>query len=185
MPACNWSSPTPQSCRPENFFAGPQPAVNPSSYVSQIWPNNFPVIGENRSRLICASWINHGILIHVPRPLQVNDFAGRPSISTSQPLPAYWPARRPAHTCLTFRANGQQKLSMTALPNIEKKTLIDEPRSVSKTCSRKEAATYLGISSRTFDRIQKTKAIAYVMVGLRRRYLQSDLDNYLKANRSI
>ena len=74
---------------------------------------------------------------------------------------------------------------MTELPNIEKKTLIDEPRSVSKTCSRKEAATYLGISPRTFDRIQKTKAIAYVMVGLRRRYLQSDLDNYLKANRSI
>ena len=48
-----------------------------------------------------------------------------------------------------------------------------------KTCSRIEAAQYLGISPRTFDRIQKTKAIAYVMVGLRRRYLQSDLDHYL------
>ena len=61
----------------------------------------------------------------------------------------------------------------------------DKHTSISKTCSRKEAAAYLGISTRTFDRIQKCKAIAYVMVGMRRRYLRLDLDNFLKANRSI
>ena len=54
-----------------------------------------------------------------------------------------------------------------------------------QTCSRKDAAQYLGVSARTFDRIQKTKAIAFVMVGQRRRYLQADLDHYLQANRSI
>jgi excisionase family DNA binding protein len=63
--------------------------------------------------------------------------------------------------------------------------MTDFARFAPTTCSRIEAAQYLGISPRTFDRIQKTKAIAYVKVGLSRRYLQSDLDNYLKANRSI
>lgn len=63
--------------------------------------------------------------------------------------------------------------------------MADPLRSAAATCSRKEAAQYLGVSTRTFDRIQKTKAIAYVMVGLRRRYMRSDLDSYLKANRSI
>ncbi len=63
--------------------------------------------------------------------------------------------------------------------------MTDASRLTSATCSRQEAAQYLGVSCRTFDRIQKAKAIAYVMVGLRRRYLQSDLDQYLQANRSI
>jgi excisionase family DNA binding protein len=53
------------------------------------------------------------------------------------------------------------------------------------TYSRREAAAYLGVSARTFDRIQKARAIAYVMVGRRRRYLLADLEHFLKANRSI
>jgi len=35
------------------------------------------------------------------------------------------------------------------------------------------------------DRIQQTNTIPYVRVGRRRRYLLSDLQNYLKSNRSI
>jgi excisionase family DNA binding protein len=53
------------------------------------------------------------------------------------------------------------------------------------TYSRLEAAAFFGISVRTFDRIQQTNAIPYVMIGRRRRYLLSDLQNYLKSNRSI
>ena len=53
------------------------------------------------------------------------------------------------------------------------------------TWSKTTAAEYLGVSTRTFDRIQKSQAIPYVMVGQRRRYLLSDLENYLKSNRSI
>jgi excisionase family DNA binding protein len=65
------------------------------------------------------------------------------------------------------------------------KTLTDKLHLDPKTCSRSEAATYLGVSTRTFDRIQKARAIAYVMVGRRRRYLLADLEHFLKANRSI
>ena len=53
------------------------------------------------------------------------------------------------------------------------------------TYSRHEAASYLGVSPRTLDRIQQKNAISYVMIGKRRRYLLSDLQNYLKSNRSI
>ena len=63
--------------------------------------------------------------------------------------------------------------------------MTDKPTSVMVTCSRTEAAAFLGISPRTFDRIQQTNAIPYVMVGERRRYLLSDLQNYLNSNRSI
>ena len=51
--------------------------------------------------------------------------------------------------------------------------------------SRKEAALYLGISVRTFDRIQEGRVIPFVLVGKRRRYLLSDLDSYIKSRRSI
>jgi excisionase family DNA binding protein len=53
------------------------------------------------------------------------------------------------------------------------------------TYSRREAAAFFGISVRTLDRIQQTNTIPYVRVGRRRRYLLSDLQNYLKSNRSI
>ena len=63
--------------------------------------------------------------------------------------------------------------------------MTDKPEAVPMTCSRPEAAAYLGISTRTFDRIQKSRVIAYVWVGQRRRYLLSDLQNYIKSNRTI
>ncbi len=51
--------------------------------------------------------------------------------------------------------------------------------------SRKEAASYLGTSVRTFDRMQEGRVIPFVLVGKRRRYLLSDLDSYIKSRRSI
>ena len=65
------------------------------------------------------------------------------------------------------------------------KATTDQRGPGSQTCSRIEAATYLGISTRSFDRIQKAHAIPYVQIGQRRRYLYSDLGNFLKACRSI
>ena len=63
--------------------------------------------------------------------------------------------------------------------------MTDKPTSVVMTFSRTEAAAYIGVSSRTFDRIQQSNAIPYVLIGRRRRYLLSDLQNYLNSNRSI
>jgi excisionase family DNA binding protein len=63
--------------------------------------------------------------------------------------------------------------------------MADRKELPTMTYSRREAASYLGISPRTFDRIQQSNAIPYVMVGKRRRYLLSDLQNHLKSNRSI
>ncbi len=51
--------------------------------------------------------------------------------------------------------------------------------------SRKEAASYLGISVRTLDRVQEGRVIPFVLVGKRRRYLLSDLDSYINSRRSI
>ena len=63
--------------------------------------------------------------------------------------------------------------------------MVDSPISPVMTCSRSEAAGYLGISPRTFDRIQEDQAIPYVRTGKRHRYLLLDLQNYLKSQRSI
>ena len=63
--------------------------------------------------------------------------------------------------------------------------MTDERDSTSITWSRLEAAGYLGVSPRTFDRIQEAQAIPYVRIGKRRRYLIQDLQNYLKSQRSI
>ena len=51
--------------------------------------------------------------------------------------------------------------------------------------SRLEAARFLGVSPRTFDRIQKEKAIPWVLVGRRRKYLLRDIDAYLLSQRSV
>ena len=51
--------------------------------------------------------------------------------------------------------------------------------------SRQEAAAYLGISVRTFDRIQKEAAIPWVLVGRRRKFLVRDLEAYLMSSRSV
>jgi hypothetical protein len=63
--------------------------------------------------------------------------------------------------------------------------MTDERGSYATTYSRLGAAAFLCISPRTFDRIQKKHIIPFVLVGQRRRYLQSDLENYLRSNRSI
>ena len=59
----------------------------------------------------------------------------------------------------------------------------DPPHNVIK--SRREAAAYLGISVRTFDRMRKEAAIPFVVVGRRRKYLQRDLEAYLMSSRSV
>lgn len=48
--------------------------------------------------------------------------------------------------------------------------------------SRSDAATYLGISVRTLDRLAHAGKIPYVSdrPGARVRYLQRDLDNYIR-----
>jgi len=69
--------------------------------------------------------------------------------------------------------------------NQDHKATTDQRGSGLPTCSRTEAATFLGISTRTFDRIQDAHTIPYVQIGRRRRYLYSDLGNFLKACRSI
>jgi len=51
--------------------------------------------------------------------------------------------------------------------------------------SRKEAADYLGISPRTYDRLQEGRVIPFVIVGKRRRYLLRDLEIYLMSQRSV
>ena len=86
---------------------------------------------------------------------------------------------------MTIKAKACLRPISKSISLTEKNDLTDTNQFNATTCSRREAAAYLGVSTRTFDRIQKTKAIAYVRVGQRRRYLQSDLDNYLKSNRSI
>ena len=59
----------------------------------------------------------------------------------------------------------------------------DPPHTVIK--SRREAAAYLGISVRTFDRMQIEAAIPFVIVGRRRKYLRRDLEAYLLSRRSV
>ena len=68
------------------------------------------------------------------------------------------------------------------------RTLPQHLETPSSTCclvSRRDAAAFLGISARTFDRLQKDNAIPYVLIRKRRRYLVSDLDSYVRSNRSI
>ena len=62
---------------------------------------------------------------------------------------------------------------------------LNTPPPSCSSISRNEAADYLGVSTRTFDRIQKDNAIPYVLIHKRRRYLVSDLDSYVRSNRSI
>ncbi len=50
----------------------------------------------------------------------------------------------------------------------------DGPRS--QLLSRKRAAEYLGISTRTFDRLRQERPVPAVRLGRRRKYLASDLE---------
>ena len=49
--------------------------------------------------------------------------------------------------------------------------------------SRGQAADYLGVSPRTFDRLRA--ALPYVVIGRRKKYLKRDLDAYIAERRSI
>jgi excisionase family DNA binding protein len=51
--------------------------------------------------------------------------------------------------------------------------------------SRQQAAAFLGVSDRTFDRMQREEAIPYVTVGKRKKYLLRDLEAYLQSQRSV
>lgn len=51
--------------------------------------------------------------------------------------------------------------------------------------SRRQAAVYLSVSDRTFDRIQREAAIPFVMVRKRRKYVLRDLETYLMSCRSV
>jgi hypothetical protein len=58
--------------------------------------------------------VKHLVLCRIerrPPKLDLDIYPYLPRANVATTAPAYWPARRPAHTCLTFRANGQQKLS--------------------------------------------------------------------------
>ena len=49
--------------------------------------------------------------------------------------------------------------------------------------SRRQAADYLGVSPRTFDRLRAT--LPYVMICRRKKYLKRDLDAYIAERRSV
>lgn len=51
--------------------------------------------------------------------------------------------------------------------------------------SRKQAADYLGISTRTFDRLRLVASIPFVTIGKRNKFLQRDLNAYTAEQRSI
>lgn len=55
----------------------------------------------------------------------------------------------------------------------------------SQLLSRKQAAKYLGISTRTFDRLQKERLVPYVRIGRRKKYLVSDLDALIAGSRMM
>jgi len=51
--------------------------------------------------------------------------------------------------------------------------------------TRRNAAEYLGVSVRTFDRMQQDAVIPYVTVGRRKKYLLRDLETFLQSQRSV
>ncbi len=51
--------------------------------------------------------------------------------------------------------------------------------------SRGQAADYLGVSLRTFDRLRAAAALPYVVIGRRRKFLKGDLDTYVVERRSV
>ncbi len=51
--------------------------------------------------------------------------------------------------------------------------------------SRQQAADYLGISARTFDRLRSESGVPFVTIGRRKKYLQRDLDVLILASRTI
>ncbi len=62
-------------------------------------------------------------------------------------------------------------------------TVSDGARSA--VLSRRQAADYLGVSTRTFDHIQREARIPFVMIGKRKKYLKRDIDVYIMAQRGV
>ncbi len=70
----------------------------------------------------------------------------------------------------------------------ERKTALNKSGSENQRSplrSRIQAAAYLDVSPRTFDRMQTEGQIPYVLVGQRKKYLQRDLDAYLYERRML
>ena len=55
----------------------------------------------------------------------------------------------------------------------------------SAVLSREQAADYLGISTRTFDRLRSESDLPFVTIGRRKKYLQRDLDALILGSRTI
>ncbi len=51
--------------------------------------------------------------------------------------------------------------------------------------SRGQAADYLDVSLRTFDRLRAEAALPSVVIGRRRKYLKRDLDVYIAEQRRV
>ena len=51
--------------------------------------------------------------------------------------------------------------------------------------SRKQASDELGVSTRTFDHIQREARIPFVMIGKRKKYLKRDIDVYIMGQRRV
>ena len=51
--------------------------------------------------------------------------------------------------------------------------------------SRGQAADYLDVSLRTFDRLRAEAPLPCVVIGRRRKYLKRDLDAYIAERRSV
>ncbi len=51
--------------------------------------------------------------------------------------------------------------------------------------SRRQAADYLDVSLRTFDRLRAEAPLPCVVISRRRKYLKRDLDAYIAERRSV
>ncbi len=51
--------------------------------------------------------------------------------------------------------------------------------------SRGQAADFLGVSIRTFDRLRAETALPFVVIGKRRKFMKRDLDAYIAERRSV
>jgi len=86
----------------------------------------------------------------------------------------------PAATRLSPTAMSR-KGNRTAMTNA--RDSVDTTGAAPVIYSRAEAAGYLDVSLRTFDRLRA--GLPYVVIGRRRKYLKRDLDAYIAERRSI
>ena len=53
---------------------------------------------------------------------------------------------------------------------------MNDDGSRSQLLSRTQAAEYLGVSTRTFDRLRQERPVPYVRLGRRKKYQRTDLE---------